>query len=284
MKTGLVLEGGGMRGLYTIGALDALMKEEVWVDYVIGVSAGACNGVSYVSRQKGRSLRVNTEYLGNRDYLSMRNYIKTGSMFGMKFLFDRIPNELIPFDYDAYEQNPCEFVTVVTDVAAGKPVYFDKSHTRRGERCRVLEASSSIPGFSPKVRYEGRDYLDGGTTDPIPVQKALDDGCERVIVVLTREREFVKKPEQLRTVYKRIFKNEPWMIGALDRRHQVYNREKQLCFQLEKEGKAMIIAPKKSLGLSRFEKDREKLMNAYALGMREIERRLPELKSFLAGE
>lgn len=284
MKTGLVLEGGGMRGLYTIGVLDALMKEDIWVDYVIGVSAGACNGISYVSRQKGRSLRVNTEYLGDKNYLSMHNYMKTGSMFGMKFLFDSIPNQLIPFDYNTYEQSPCEFVVGVTDVASGKTVYFDKSHTKRGQRCRVLEASSSIPGFAPKVRYQGRDYLDGGTTDPIPVQKALDDGCGRVIVVLTREREFIKKPEGMRPLYKKIFKNDLWMIGALDRRHQVYNREKELCFQLEKEGKALVIAPQKSLRLSRFEKDREKLMGAYALGMREIDRRLPELKSFLAGE
>lgn len=282
MKIGLVLEGGGMRGLYTIGVLDALMEENIWVDYVIGVSAGACNGASYLSRQKGRSLQINSDFIGSKDYLSVQNFIKTGSMFGMKLLFDTIPNQLLPYDYDMAMENPCEFVTGVTDVQTGQAVYFDKSHHKKGKRCRVLEASSAIPGFSPQVKYRGKYYVDGGVTAPIPIEKALEDGCDRVIVVLTRERDFVKPSEPMRPIYKKLYRDNPWMIAALDRRHQVYNKEKALCLQLEQEGRAIVIAPKESLGFSRFEKDKEKLMAGYAAGMQDVADRLEALHSFTA--
>ena len=268
MKIGLVLEGGGMRGLYTTGVLDHFMEREVRLDYVIGVSAGACNGLSYVSRQPGRNLRVNTQYIGDKRYLSLRNFMTTGSLFGMDFIFEELPYRLEPMDFDAFSQNPCEFVAGVTDVETGRPVYFPKLDSME-EESMVLRASSSLPIFSPKVSFRGREYLDGGTSDPIPFQKALEDGCDRLVVVLTRERGYVKSPERYRAVYRRIFRETPGMIQCLDRRHEVYNRELEELRELERRGIALVIAPKESLGLSRFEKDREKLMAAYRTGVRD---------------
>ncbi len=264
MKIGLVLEGGGMRGIYTIGVLDCLMDEKFRADYVIGVSAGACNGSSYVSGQKGRAYRTNTEYIADSRYLGMKNYLTTKSLFGMDFLFDEIPNKLIPFDYDAFFNSPCEFVMGVTDVVTGRAKYFDKSHVE--PKNILLRASSSIPVFAPIVEYQGGKYLDGGVADSIPVKKALEDGCDKVIVVLTREHGFIKTPEKFRSVYKRMYKEYPLMIEALDRRHEQYNESLAFIKQLEQEGKAVVIAPNAPLPVSRFEKNPEKMKAVWKIG------------------
>lgn len=154
MKIGLVLEGGGMRGLYTNGVLDCLMDNHFEADYVIGVSAGACSGVSYVSGQRGRSYRVNTGYVDDKRYVGFESLVKTKSMFGMDFIFDEIPNHLDPFDYEAFLASPMEFVTGVTDADTGRPVYFTKEAVRPGDST-LLRASSSIPVFSPVVEFMG---------------------------------------------------------------------------------------------------------------------------------
>ena len=265
MKTGLVLEGGGMRGVYTSGVLDAMMDAGLHADYVIGVSAGANNGVSFVSGQRGRSMRINLNYIDDKRYLSFHNFVKERSLFGMRFLFEEIANKLDPFDYEAFLRAPTEFVAGVTDVETGKTAYFNKSYINHDST--VLRASSSIPMFSPVVHYLGGAYLDGGTTDPIPFHKALEDGCERVIVVLTRDRSYEKKPEPMRAAYKKLLSSMPAMIGALDRRSEVYNAQRARLFEMEEEGRAIVVAPKQPLAISRFEKDKEKLKAAYAEGM-----------------
>ena len=272
MKIGLVLEGGGMRGIYTIGVLDCLMDENVRADYVIGVSAGACNGSSYVSNQKGRAFLTNTKYITDSRYLGMKNYLTTKSLFGMDFLFDEIPNKLIPFDYDAFFKSPCEFVIGVTDVITGRAKYFNKSHVEPTNT--VLRASSSLPVFAPIVEYQGNKYLDGGVADSIPVKKALEDGCDKVIVVLTRERGFVKKPEKFRSVYKRMYKKFPKFIEALDKRHIQYNETLALLEQLEQEGKALVIAPRAPLPVSRFEKNPEQLTAVWQIGYDDMKKQI----------
>lgn len=279
MKTGLVLEGGGMRGLYTVGVLDALDKQDITFDYVIGVSAGACNGASFVSGQKGRNYRVNTEYLGDKRYVSMQNYIRTGSMFGMDFIFDEIPHHLDPFDYEAFQSSGCEFTVGVTDVATGKPAYFGKEDMQNN--CTILRASSSIPGFAPMIPYQDKLYLDGGTSDPIPAKKAIEDGCDKLVVVLTRDRTYRKKPQKFRSIYKRLFRKYPRMTLALDVRHQIYNDQLKYVHKLESEGKALIIAPTEPLTVSRFEKAPEKLKVIYQLGLENTHSRNQELLSFL---
>lgn len=274
MKIGLVLEGGGMRGIYTIGVLDCLMDEKFRADYLIGVSAGACNGSSYVSNQKGRAYRTNTEYIKDSRYLGMKNYLTTKSLFGMDFLFDEIPNKLIPFDYDAFFNSPCEFVMGVTDVITGRAKYFDKSHVE--PKNTLLRASSSLPVFAPIVEYQGGKYLDGGVADSIPVKKALEDGCDKVIVVLTRERGYVKKPEKFRSIYTRMYRNYPKLVEALDHRHQQYNESLAFINQLEQDGKAIVIAPKEPLAVGRFEKNPDRLKAVWEIGYQDMKEKMKE--------
>ena len=270
MKTGLVLEGGGMRGVYTSGVLDAMMDAGLRADYVIGVSAGANNGVSFVSGQRGRSIRINLNYIGDSRYLSVHNLVRERSLFGMKFLFEDIANRLDPFDYEAFLASPVEFVAGVTDVKTGRSVYFNKSYINHDST--VLRASSSIPMFSPAVRFLGGVYLDGGTTDPIPFDRAMADGCERFIAVLTRDRGYEKKPEPLRGAYRRMLASTPAMIDALDRRSEVYNDQRRRLFELEAAGTALVVAPSTPLALDRFEKDKDKLRAAYEEGVLDARR------------
>ena len=280
MKTGLVLEGGGMRGLYTVGVLDALMEQRFRPDYVIGVSAGAGTGISFVSNQKGRAYRVSVEYLADKRYISLSNFLKTKSVFGMDFIFDEIPQKLDLFDYESFLSNPCEFVAGVTDVRTGRPAYFGKQPTMEQE-CRVLRASSSIPLFSPIVDYEGGLYLDGGTSDPIPVRNALADGCDRVVVVLTRDRGYEKPPEGHRRLYARAFREYPEMVRLLDTRHVLYNETRRFLFGLEQEGKAVVVAPSVPLTVGRFEKKREALDDVFQLGKRDMAEKWPAVQAIL---
>ena len=196
LKTGIVLEGGGMRGIYTVGVLDLLMEHDYWPDYLIGVSAGASNSASYISRQKGRGRRTNLDYLDDKRYLSLSNWRKHRSLFGMDFLFRQIPQTLDPFDFSAFWANPCVYTVGVTNVRTGQAEYFGKEAMRHDNT--ILAASCSIPVLSPPVAFEGQLYCDGGTADPIPFRKALADGCQRLIVVLTRHRGYRKPPQRFR--------------------------------------------------------------------------------------
>lgn len=282
LKIGLVLEGGGMRGLFTAGVLDYLMDIKAQPDYCIGVSAGACNGVSFVSGQRGRNKRINIEYAGDKRYVSVQNLFRQKSMFGMDFIFNDIPNKLDLFDYDAFAASPIAFVTGVSDVETGKPAYFSKEAIRHDST--VLRASSSIPVFSPIVTFRGGKYLDGGTTDPIPVRKALEDGCDKVIVVLTRDRNYVKSPEKMRSIYRHILKDYPNMIAALDHRHEVYNDTLAYLRELERNGTALVIAPAQEVTLGRFDNSREKLEALYEQGYQQAKLHDAALKKFLSRE
>ncbi len=269
-KIGLVLEGGGMRGIYSVGVLDYMQDHGINVDYVIGVSAGACNGISYVSGQQGRNYRVNTNYLGDKRYASTSNFFRERSIFGMDFIFDKIPNELDPFDYAAFAASPVEFVVGVTDVLTGKPKYFNKQTMH--EVNTILKASSSIPVFSPPVSFEGGEYLDGGTSDPIPVRKAMEDGCDKVIVILTREREYVKPPESFRMIYSKLFRNNPAMVDLLNNRHHIYNDTLAYVRELEQAGKAIVVAPSTPVNIGRFEKSKNKLDALHQMGLKDAEK------------
>lgn len=282
MKTGLVLEGGGMRGMYTIGVLDRFLNAGITFDYVIGVSAGACNGVSYVAQQKGRNYRINTRHILDKRYISLSNLVHERSLFGMNFLFNTVPNELDPFDYEAFLASPTEFVVGATDVNLGRPDYFTKEALDHDST--ILCASSSIPCFSPMVSFRGRQYLDGGTSDPIPFKKALADGCDRLVVVLTRDRAYRKQPEKLRPLYRVMYRNHPALIELLDRRYLIYNRTLEDLRALESEGRAMIIAPQKPLVIGRFEKDPHRLSAAAQLGYHDAVSAEKKIKAFFSGE
>lgn len=280
MKTGLVLEGGGMRGLYTIGVLDYFASYNIKFDYIIGVSAGACSGTSYVSEQPGRNYRVNTEYLSDKRYLSVSNFIKTGSLFGMDFIFDEIPNKIDLFDFDTFLKSDCEFVTGVTDVKTGKPVYFGKDVYENNDTT-ILRASSSIPVFSPPVKFRDGIYLDGGTSDPIPIRKAISDGCDKIIVVLTRDRNYIKSKESFRPIYKTILRKYPEMIKTLDIRDSVYNETRKFLFELEKQKKIIVLAPSVPPVADRFEKSIDKLNVIYELGKSDAADKIDEIIEYI---
>lgn len=278
---GLVLEGGGMRGLYTVGVLEFLLDNQLVFPYVIGVSAGACNALSYLSGQHGRNLRINTDYVDDKRYMGCHSFLKTRSFFGMDMIFDEIPNRLDPFDYDALQACSSRLVIGVTDCETGKPRYYEKEEAFSRGSAQIVRASSSIPVFSPIVEYEGRKLLDGGASDPIPVRKALQDGCDKVVIVLTRNRDYIKEPQSFRAVYHHVFRKLPEMAACLDRRHTVYNDTINYIRELEKEGRALVIAPEQPLHIGRFERNREKLNALYEEGYREAQRMKEQIFTFL---
>ena len=276
MKLGLVLEGGGMRGIYTSGVLDQLMEEKKEFDYVIGVSAGACNGASFLSGQKGRSYRINIGYIRDKRYLSLRNFIREKSLFGMDFLFEEIPERLEKFDYDAFLAARTEFVVGTTNAQSGRPEYFSKEQI--GRSSLILRASSSIPMFAPAVRIGEKWYLDGGTSDPIPVKKALEDGCDRVVVVLTQHRGYVKEPQRMQPLVRRALRDYPRVADILKTRHEGYNRTLRWLNELEQEKRAVVIAPQEPLAVDCFEKRRARLDAAYHQGMLDARRAMDRIR------
>lgn len=284
MKIGLVLEGGGMRGIYTVGVLDTLLNYNYLADYLIGVSAGASNGVSYISGQKDRAKRTIINYIGDKRYLSISNYIKTGSLFGMDFLFKEIPEKLEIFDHDAFFRCKCDYRVGVTNVETGKEEYYGKEALVKEDKNILLQASASIPMAAPIVNYKGKKYLDGGTADPIPIKKAFEDGCDKVIVVLTRDRNYKKKPTPAKPIYSFVFRKYPKMVELLKMRHQIYNDTFDFIKEMEREGKAFVIAPDKPIEIERFEKDKNRLLKIYSNAVRDTEKFWEKYKDELEAE
>lgn len=281
----LVLEGGGMRGLYTAGVLDVFLEQRIEFPYCVGVSAGACNMVSYISGQHGRNRHVNIGYINDKRYLSWRNWFLHGSIFGMDMLFDIIPNQLAPFDHAAFSKYRGKAMVGTTDCLTGEPVFFEEHDISGRNGFLHLQASSSLPLLARPVKVDGRVLMDGGVSAPIPVEKALRDGYRKVVVVLTQPKGYQKSPSStmgvLQLLYGRRYKG---LVDAMARRHLVYNQELSLLDRLEAEGAAFIIRPSQSLQVGRLEKDRNKLETLYQLGMDDANGRLEALKNFLQGE
>lgn len=263
MKLGIVFEGGGMRGAYTAGVIEAFLEQKLEADYVVGVSAGAINGISYLSGQRGRALRCNIEHAGDKRAAGIGSWLKTGSFFGMDFLFKDLP-QMEPWNRDAAMENPCEFEIGTTSAETGKPVFFGKESL--DEDFTIIRASSSLPLFSPPVEFEGHMYMDGGLATPIPFERALEKGCDYLVVVLTKPRDFVKGPEKSVPLIERVLSEYPNLIQAVKDRQTEYTREQNELKRLEAEGRAFVIAPPASLELSRIERDKDKLKAAARQG------------------
>ena len=265
MKTGLVLEGGGMRGFYTLGVLDAFMDSGINFDYVVGVSAGAAHALTYLSGQHGRGLRVTLKYVADPRYLSFRNLIKEKSAFGMDFIFNVLPHGDDPFDYEAFNASKAEYYAGATNIETGQVRYFSKDEM--GEFFLPVQASSSLPLISVPVEINGKKYMDGGIGDPIPIGRALLDGCDKIVVVLTRPRTYEKAPESFKGAYTRLYKKYPAFVDTINRRHLVYKAEQKQTAELEKNGKAVVIAPAEGkMNIGRFEKNHDKLRALYDHG------------------
>lgn len=277
-RIGLVLEGGGMRGVYSGGVLDFFMEHDLYFPYVIGVSAGACHGSSYVARQIGRNKKVTIDYIDHPNYLSYRNLFREKSLFGMKLIFDELPNRLVPFDFDTFYASPQTFIVGTTDCMSGEPVYFSKDSA---DMLAVLRASSSLPFVSPVVTIDGRPLLDGGVSDPIPIRKAIADGNEKNVIILTRNREYRKEPFKLKWLAGKVYRKHPGLVDTLIRRHKVYNDTLAYIEELEQKGKAFVIRPSQPLVVDRIEKNKEKLSALYAQGYADAQRIADSLAGWL---
>ena len=280
MNYGLVLEGGAMRGLFSAGVIDVLMEHNIEFDSIVGVSAGAAFGCNYKSKQIGRVIRYNMRYADDKRFCSVSSLIKTGDMFGAKFCYDTIPNELDVFDKETYENNPVKFYAVCTDTETGEPVYplLEKADELS---FRWIRASASMPLVSKPVLIEGRHYIDGGITDSIPLEFMIKNGCERNVVVLTQPRDYTKEKASMLPLMKLSLRKYPKTFEAIKRRHIMYNRARELVFEEERSGSALIICPDEKLPIGRIEHDPEVMKKVYDLGRKTAESRLEELKAFM---
>lgn len=281
MKTGLVLEGGALRAIFSSGVCDALLDGNIMTDYVVGVSAGIAYGVSYVSRQPRRNLEVVTRYAPDKRYMGMNNLVdkKNRSYFGLKFAYDTIPNELIPFDYDTFAAYPGQVEAVVTNLNTGKADYLPVP--RDDKESRLLQATCAMPILFPIYQINGQPYLDGGAADSIPWQRALDQGCDRVVVVLTRPRSYQRKPDQMLRLIRKQYKQYPKFVRTMETRAKRYNQNREQLFAMEREGKVLVIAPESTLGVGRIERDTEKLRLLWAEGYQMTVDRMEEIRDYL---
>lgn len=280
MKTGLVLEGGAMRGLFTTGVTDVLMEEGLTFDGAIGVSAGAAFGCNVKSRQIGRALRYNTAYCNDLRYCSFRSLVKTGDLYGADFCYSEIPYKLDPFDVEAYNQNPMDFYVVCTDVETGKPVY-QNCPISNAESMQWFRASASMPLVSRVVEVGGYRLLDGGVSDSIPLRWFESIGYGRNLVILTQPEGYQKKPNKALPVMRLFLGKYPNLLRAIAQRHTVYNEQLRYVAERESAGAALVLRPKTALPVSRTEHDPEKLRQAYRLGQVCARENLDRIRAFL---
>ena len=277
-RTGLVLEGGGMRGIYTAGILDVFMEAGVHFDGVIGVSAGAIHGCSFVSGQKGRSIRYYKKYCNDRRFMSFFNVITTGDIAREDFCYHKIPEELDPYDFEAFERSGTEFYVGCSNVDTGKPEYIRLTDMRG--QIDFMRASASLPYVSRTVKAGGMKLLDGGCTDSIPLRPFLKMGFKRNVVILTREKGYRKKPEHAKMA-RLFYPRHPAFVRALSRRHITYNRTVEWIDRLEAEGRIFVIRPREPLNIGRMEHNPEELQRVYDIGRADGKEQLEAMERWL---
>ena len=263
--TGLVLEGGAFRGLFTAGVLDALLDINAELKYVIGVSAGATNAYSYVSKQRGRNLEIMEKFMDNKRYISYGNLIKCKSLMDLDFVFDEIPNKHCIFDYETFYKFNGKMLVGAFNIETGEVEYFDKEMLDK--RSSILRASIAIPLVFPFEKINGQYYADGGLSEPIPINKSIADGNDKNIIILTRNEEYRKRQSKVNTISYKIYKNKyPKLANVLRDRHIKYNEQLDYCKKLEGSGNAIIVRPTVSMEINRFERDKNKLRAIYQNG------------------
>ena len=269
-KTALVLEGGGLRGVFTCGVLDFFMDKGIHFPFTVGVSAGACNGLSFMSGQRGRARSSNIDLMDKYHYIGFRYLLTQRCIMDFKLLFEDFPERIIPYDYNAYFSNPDRFVMVATNCLTGKAEYLEE----RSSSARVMDivrASSSLPFASPITYVDGIPMLDGGIADSIPVEYAISQGYEKIVVVLTRNKGYRKRNSSM-PLAKVAYRKYPNLQKALAERNAVYNRTMDLVERFEDEGRIIVIRPSKPVKVGRMEKDTSKLAALYEEGYNEASR------------
>ena len=281
-KIGLVVEAGGMKCAYNAAILDAFLDEGITFDYCIGVSAASGNLVSYLAGQRGRNLRFFTEYIHDPGYFGLSSLRKNGDLFGLQYIYGDLSRTggKDPLDFPAFRDNPTEYEAVVTNALTGEPEYFGKQAMELDDY-RLIMASSAIPVVCHPVELNGVPYFDGGLTDAIPVRRALEKGCDRLVVILSKNRDYVKKPQGMRPLYRWVYRKYPDIVAALDRRHTVYNASFREVFALEQAGTAFVLAPSRPFHVSTYSRKEKEEWALYDMGLRDLAAQKETLRSFL---
>mgnify|MGYP002535760840 FL=1 len=276
---GLVLEGGGFRGMYTCGVIDVFMENGICFDEVVGVSAGAAFGCNIKSKQIGRALRYNKRFCRDSRYSGLKSFIKTGDLYNKEFAYGIVPTILDPFDTKTFRENPLKFTVVCTDIHTGNPVYHE---IQNGDATDIewIRASASIPIVSKPVKLDGYELLDGGVSDSIPVNWMLERS-DKAVIILTRDKSYRKEPMKYIYLLKKAFKEYPNLQKALENRYIVYNKTLDQIEQLEREGKVFVIRPSKPIACAMIEKDPDHLQEIYDIGRRDALHYLEDLKKYL---
>ncbi|SDA66028.1 Predicted phospholipase, patatin/cPLA2 family [Butyrivibrio sp. INlla18] len=268
MKTGIVMEGGAMRGMFTCGVLDVLMEEGITFDGAVGVSAGATFGCNLKSGQIGRALRYNKKYCTDKRYHSISSLITTGDIYNVDFCYEELPYKLDKWDVDSFASNPMEFYCVATDAVTGKPVYYK---CEKGDRKDIkwIQASASMPLVSRPVKIDGGVYLDGGISDSIPLKFMEKKGYDKILVIETQPKDYVKGKQKYMPLVRLMLRKYPGMIKAMEDRYLMYNEEKRYIREKEEKGEIEVIRPLEPLNISAIEKDPKELERVYQLGRAE---------------
>ena len=278
MKIGLVLEGGGMRGLYTAGVLDVMMDHHFLPHIVCGTSAGVTFGVNLLSQQRGRVLRYNLRYAGNRNYISLYSWLTTGNMINRDFAYDLLPRELDPFDENTFEASPAQFYATITNMRTGNAEYIEITNT--WQQMDVIRASASLPIICQPVTWQGEKYLDGGLADNIPLDKCIELGCDKIIIVLTRPIDYVRK-DDMTALCRLWYPRYTELLRTIEGRNKRYNQRIEQIKELERAGKVFVIRPSKSIPIGRLEKDTNRLQSMYALGCHDAQQQWSAMHDYL---
>ena len=279
---GLLLEGGGLKGIFTAGVLDYFLEKELEFGEIIGNSAGAIQGCSFLSKQKYRSRDITLKFINDKRYYSWKSWRTTGDLFNARFAYYDIPEIHFPFDHKTFNKSKTKFLVVVTDIVKGKPKYIHIKNFDNGE-IEALRASASLPMISNNVKFRGKEYLDGGLSDSLPLKKLESEGYEKNVVILTKALGHKKKKSKLYLLAKRRYKNYPKLVDRIKNRYQDYNAALEYVQEKEKEGKAFIIRPTID-HVKRLEKNVSKLQLAYEDGYETAKRVYPELIKFMNGK
>lgn len=281
MATGLLLEGGAMRGMYTAGVLDVLMQNKIPIDGIIGVSAGALFGMNYKSKQIGRVLRYNRKYAANKDYMGFHSLLTTGNIMNEDFCFHKLVTDLDPVDFEAYRNAKEDFYAVVTNMNTGKAEYIRLDDLEKEDQLEYLRASGSMPFLSRPVSINGQLYLDGGIADSIPIDRLLRMNYEKIIVVLTRPRDYRKKksPSMLPKLY---YRNYPRLVSAINSRYKTYNKQLEQVLELEAAGRIFVFRPSRYVPIRRIERNVAKIQEMYDLGKADALERKNALLHYLS--
>ena len=280
MKTGLVLEGGGMRGLFSAGVMDVMLEHGIRFDGIVGVSAGATFGCNYKSHQLGRVLRYNIRFKDNPRYMGLRSLLRTGDLVGAEFSYHTLPNELDVFDFDTFINDPAEFHVVCTDVETGEPVYH-RIDDMDDEGLDWIRASASMPLVSRPVSLGGHLLLDGGISDSIPLRYFQGQGFDRNVVILTQPKGFFKRRTKLMPLFHLFMRRYPAIVQAMSRRHLMYNDELSYLDEQERRGNILLICPQDTLPIGRTEQKEAKMRHVYGMGRQTGEDMIQTIKDFL---